>query len=59
MNGNLGHSLLKEVLGRRRASLRRFRELVWIGLGLLCLTFVGGRSVVTQEDRAHDLKDGF
>ncbi len=34
-----------DVTGITFALLRRFRELVWIGLGLLCLTFVGGRSV--------------
>jgi len=32
-----------DVTGITFALLRRFRELVWIGLGLLCLAFVGGR----------------
>ena len=37
-----------DVTGITFALLRRFRELVWIGLGLLCLALVGGRSVVTE-----------
>ena len=32
-----------DLTGITFALLRRFRELVWIGLGLLCLTLVGGR----------------
>ena len=32
-----------DVTGITFALLRRFRELVWIGLGLLCLALVGGR----------------
>ena len=47
-----------DVTGITFALLRRFRELVWIGLGLLCLTFVGGREVAIQEDRAQDSGDG-
>ncbi len=43
-----------DVTGITFALLRRFRELVWIGLGLLCLALIGGRSAVIQEDRAHD-----
>ncbi len=31
------------VTGITFALLRRFRELVWIGLGLLCLALVGGQ----------------
>ena len=43
-----------DVTGITFALLRRFRELVWIGLGLLCLTFVGGRSVSIQEELTQD-----
>jgi uncharacterized membrane protein YbhN (UPF0104 family) len=32
-----------DVTGITFALLRRFRELVWIGLGLLCLALAGGR----------------
>ncbi len=47
-----------DVTGITFALLRRFRELVWIGLGLLCLTFVGGRSVAIQEDLTRDSGNG-
>ncbi len=47
-----------DVTGITFALLRRFRELVWIGLGLLCLTFVGGRSVAIQEERTQDPGNG-
>ena len=47
-----------DVAGITFALLRRFRELVWIGLGLLCLTFVGGRSVAVQDDRTYDSGNG-
>ena len=43
-----------DVTGITFALLRRFRELVWIGLGLLCLTFVGGRSVAMQDVSTED-----
>jgi len=43
-----------DVTGITFALLRRFRELVWIGLGLLCLALVGGRSVVNQAGRTTD-----
>ena len=43
-----------DVTGITFALLRRFRELVWIGIGLLCLALVGGRSAVVQEGRVHD-----
>jgi hypothetical protein len=43
-----------DVIGITFALLRRFREMVWIGLGLLCLTFVGARSVTIQDSRTHD-----
>jgi uncharacterized protein (TIRG00374 family) len=41
-----------DVTGITFALLRRFRELVWIGVGLLCLMLVGGRAAATQERRA-------
>ena len=47
-----------DVTGITFALLRRFRELVWIGIGLLCLTFVGGRAVAIQEDRTHESGNG-
>jgi uncharacterized protein (TIRG00374 family) len=43
-----------DVTGITFALLRRFRELVWIGIGLLCLALVGGRPAVVQEGRVHD-----
>jgi uncharacterized protein (TIRG00374 family) len=36
------------------ALLRRFRELVWIGVGLLCLAVLRGRKAALQENRTHD-----
>lgn len=47
-----------DVTGITFALLRRFRELVWIGLGLLCLTFVGGRTAVIQERPTLDSGNG-
>ncbi len=47
-----------DVTGITFALLRRFRELVWIGLGLLCLTFVGGRAAAIQEDPTRDSSSG-
>jgi uncharacterized protein (TIRG00374 family) len=47
-----------DVTGITFALLRRFRELVWIGLGLLCLTLVGGRTAAIQEGRAPDSGNG-
>ena len=47
-----------DVTGITFALLRRFRELVWIGLGLLCLAMLGGRAAVIQESRARDSGDG-
>ena len=38
-----------DVTGITFALLRRFRELVWIGLGLLCLALVGGRIAVLEQ----------
>jgi glycosyltransferase 2 family protein len=43
-----------DVTGITFALLRRFRELVWIGLGLICLALVGGRSVALQDVRGLD-----
>jgi glycosyltransferase 2 family protein len=43
-----------DVTGITFALLRRFRELVWIGLGLLCLALVDGRSVVIHDGRTDD-----
>ena len=43
-----------DVTGITFALLRRFRELVWIGLGLLCLTLVGGRAAAIQEGHTDD-----
>lgn len=41
-----------EVTGITFALLRRFRELVWIALGLACLMLVGGKKTVAQERKA-------
>ena len=46
-----------DVTGITFALLRRFRELVWIGLGLLCLMLAGGRAAVIRESRADDLEN--
>jgi glycosyltransferase 2 family protein len=43
-----------DVTGIAFALLRRFRELVWIGIGLLCLAMLGGRAAVIQESRTPD-----
>ncbi len=40
------------VTGITFALLRRFRELVWIGIGLLCLAMQGGR-IVAAENLVH------
>ncbi len=45
-----------DVTGITFALLRRFRELVWIGLGLLCLTLAGGRAAVLRESHADDFE---
>ena len=47
-----------DVTGITFALLRRFRELVWIGLGLLCLALVGGRAAAIQEGRTPDSGNG-
>ena len=46
-----------DVTGITFALIRRFRELIWIGLGLLCLALAGGMAKVIQESRAEDLGD--
>ena len=46
-----------DVTGITFALLRRFRELVWIGLGLLCLALAGGRAAVIRESRADDAEN--
>ena len=47
-----------DVAGVTFAMLRRFRELVWIGLGLLCLAVLRGRAAVIQESRTLDSGNG-
>jgi uncharacterized protein (TIRG00374 family) len=47
-----------DVAGVTFALLRRFRELVWIGIGLLCLAVLGGRTAGIQEHRALDSGNG-
>jgi len=47
-----------DVTGIAFALLRRFRELVWIGIGLLCLAMLGGRAAVIQESRTSDSGNG-
>jgi hypothetical protein len=48
-----------DVTGITVAFLRRFRELAWSGLGLLCLALIGRQSVAIQEGRTHDPGNGF
>ena len=43
-----------DVAGVTFALLRRFRELVWIGIGLLCLAVLRGRTAGIQERRTFD-----
>jgi uncharacterized protein (TIRG00374 family) len=43
-----------DVAGVTFALLRRFRELVWIGTGLLCLAMLRGRAIGIQERRTLD-----
>jgi uncharacterized protein (TIRG00374 family) len=47
-----------DVTGITFALLRRFRELVWIGLGLLCLALDGGRAAEIQEGRTDNTGNG-
>jgi hypothetical protein len=45
------------VTGITFALLRRFRELIWIGIGLLCLALAGESAAIIREDRAKDLRN--
>lgn len=45
-----------DVAGVTFALLRRFRELIWIGIGLLCLVVLRGHAAVIQE--RHTLDSG-
>ena len=47
-----------DVAGVTFALLRRFRELVWIGIGLLCLAVLRGRAEGIQERRTLDSGHG-
>ena len=47
-----------DVAGVTFALLRRFRELVWIGIGLLCLAMLRGHTVGIQERRTLDSGHG-
>ena len=47
-----------DVAGVTFALVRRYRELVWIGIGLLCLATLRGRAAVIQESRTHDSGNG-
>ncbi len=40
-----------EVAGITFALLRRFREIVWIVIGLVCLAWLGGRSATVTEEQ--------
>ena len=57
---DLGNFLLlkefgySDVAGVTFALVRRYRELVWIGIGLLCLATLRGRAAVIQESRTPD-----
>jgi hypothetical protein len=47
-----------EVAGVTFALLRRFREMVWIGMGLLCIAMLRGRRAGIQETRTLDSGNG-
>ena len=47
-----------DVAGVTFALLRRFRELVWIGTGLMCLAVLRGRAARNQESRSLDSGNG-
>jgi uncharacterized protein (TIRG00374 family) len=47
-----------DVAGVTFALLRRFRELVWIGAGLLCLALLSGHAAGIQERRTLDSGHG-
>jgi hypothetical protein len=48
-----------DVTGITLAFLRRFRELAWMGPGLVCMALIGGRSVAIQEGCSHDPGNSF
>ena len=48
-----------DVTGITFALIRRFRELVWIGLGLLCLALAGVRAADIRESRVDDVGNRF
>ena len=43
-----------DIIGITFALLTRFRELMWIELGLLCIGLIGRRSPAIQEGRTSD-----
>ena len=43
-----------DITGITFALLRRFRELVWIGVGLVCLALIGGKAQAIQNDQARN-----
>ncbi len=47
-----------EVAGITFALLRRFREIVWIGIGLICLALLGGRPVAEADGSAQPSPTG-
>lgn len=47
-----------DVTGITFALLRRFREVVWLGLGLLCLASIRERPVIDQNLGLQDRSDG-
>jgi glycosyltransferase 2 family protein len=47
-----------DVAGVTFALVRRYRELVWIGVGLLCLVTLRGRSVAIQGGDSHGSETG-
>src|SRR5205085_4677469 len=47
-----------DVAGITFALLRRFRELAWIGIGLLCLTMLHGRVAGIPKIRTLDSEGG-
>jgi hypothetical protein len=47
-----------DVTGITFTFLRRFQELTWSGVGLLCLALIDRRSVAIQRGRTHDSGNG-
>ncbi len=54
VRGDCDPGALGFVTSNAFAQLPWFRELVWIGLWLLCLALIGRRSVPIQNGRAHN-----